>query len=159
MRAAVWLLTAQLIGVLSPLVVLAPRLFKGPHHAPTLEGQYVLKDLILVAAGMVVASTVRGGRLVRGARSAKPTSVDRHPLGAQEKLDIVLDGIRQNRPMKQVCRAHGVSEDDFRRWRGEMVDGVLRAISVPDELVVDEVTDETRSRPPRSSVRPLQAKR
>jgi uncharacterized membrane protein YkgB len=66
MRLAVWLLAAQLLGILAPIVLLTGRLFSGPHHAPTLEGQYVLKDIILVAAGMVIAAgTFRGGRLVR----------------------------------------------------------------------------------------------
>lgn len=36
------------------------RLFAGPDHAPTLEGQYVVKDITLVAAGVVLASTVKG---------------------------------------------------------------------------------------------------
>ncbi len=67
MRLAIWLLALQFVGILSPLVLLPDRLFAGPHHAPTLEGQYVLKDVILVAAGVVIAAgTFRGGRLVRG---------------------------------------------------------------------------------------------
>ena len=66
MRLAIWLLAVQLVGILAPLVLLTGRLFSGPHGAPTLEGQYVLKDIILVAAGMVIAAgTFRGGRLVR----------------------------------------------------------------------------------------------
>ncbi|MGI8413253.1 MAG: DoxX family membrane protein [Solirubrobacteraceae bacterium] len=66
MRLAVWLLVFEAIGVLSPLVLVPTRLFSGPHHAPTLEGQYVLKDIVLVAAGMVIAATAfRGGRLTR----------------------------------------------------------------------------------------------
>ena len=67
MRLAIWLLAIQFVGILSPLVLLPGRLFAGPYGAPTLEGQYVLKDVILVAAGMVIAAvTFRGGRLVRG---------------------------------------------------------------------------------------------
>ena len=66
MRAGVYLLAIQLIGILSPLVLLAERMFAGPHGAPTLEGQYVLKDLILVGAGLVVAATLSGARLTRG---------------------------------------------------------------------------------------------
>ncbi len=66
MRVAIWLLAIEFVGILSPLVLLPGRLFAGPHHAPTLEGQYVLKDVILVGAGMVIAAaTFRGGRLVR----------------------------------------------------------------------------------------------
>jgi putative oxidoreductase len=41
-------------------VLLTGRMFAGPHHMPTLEGQYVLKDVILVTATMVIATTVRG---------------------------------------------------------------------------------------------------
>ena len=60
---AVCLLGVLLVGILSPLVLLTGRLFAGPHGAPTLEGQYVLKDVILVGAGLVVAATCRGAGL------------------------------------------------------------------------------------------------
>jgi uncharacterized membrane protein YphA (DoxX/SURF4 family) len=63
MRGAVYLLGIQLIGILAPLVLLTGRLFHGPHGAPTLEGQYVLKDLIIVGAALVMAATLGGGRL------------------------------------------------------------------------------------------------
>jgi putative oxidoreductase len=63
MRGAIYLLTIQLVGILSPVVLLTARLFSGPHHAPTLEGQYVLKDVILVAATLVLAATLRGATL------------------------------------------------------------------------------------------------
>ena len=60
LRVATYLLAGQLIGILAPLVLFTGRLFDGPHNAPTLEGQYVIKDFILVAAGFVVASTLPG---------------------------------------------------------------------------------------------------
>ena len=63
LRVAIVLLAIQLAGIFSPAVLLPGRLFAGPHHMPTLEGQYVLKDVILVAAAMVIATTVRGGAL------------------------------------------------------------------------------------------------
>ncbi|MDQ6740228.1 MAG: hypothetical protein M3021_07650 [Actinomycetota bacterium] len=62
-RLAVLLLTTWLAGILSPVLLLPGRVFAGPHHMPTLEGQYVLKDVILVAAAMVISTTVRGGAL------------------------------------------------------------------------------------------------
>jgi putative oxidoreductase len=66
MRVAIWLLAIEFIGILAPLFLLTGRLFAGPHNAPTLKGQYVLKDIILVAAALVIAAgTFRGGRLVR----------------------------------------------------------------------------------------------
>lgn len=63
-RLTVYVLAGELLGILSPLVLLPGRLFDGPFHAPTLEGQYVLKDVILVAAAMVVATQFRGAEIV-----------------------------------------------------------------------------------------------
>lgn len=78
MRLAVWLLAIEFVGILAPLVLLPGRLFSGPHHAPTLEGQYVLKDFILVAAGMVIAAgSFRGGRLIRDETPPAPRSATR----------------------------------------------------------------------------------
>ena len=77
MRVAVWLLAVQLVGILAPLVLLTGRLFAGPYGAPTLEGQYVLKDVVLVGAAMVIAAgTFRGGHMVRDNASAGDTRVD-----------------------------------------------------------------------------------
>lgn len=65
LRLTVYLLAVELLGILSPLLLLTGRLFGGPHHAPTLEGQYVLKDVILVAAAMVIATRFRGAKITR----------------------------------------------------------------------------------------------
>jgi uncharacterized membrane protein YkgB len=59
LRTVVYLTALWVMGILSPLVVLPGRLFSGPYHAPTLEGQYVIKDIILLAAVMVIATMVR----------------------------------------------------------------------------------------------------
>ncbi len=74
MRLAMCLLAGQLAGIISPAVLLVGRLFSGPHHMPTLEGQYVLKDVVLLAAAMVIATTVRGAALTdRGNQAPKNT--------------------------------------------------------------------------------------
>jgi uncharacterized membrane protein YphA (DoxX/SURF4 family) len=57
LRLTISLLAAHLAGILSPVVLLAGRMFAGPHHMPTLEGQYVLKDVILLTAAVVIATT------------------------------------------------------------------------------------------------------
>lgn len=64
MRLALVLLAFELIGILSPLVLLPGEMFRGALFAPTLEGQYVLKDVIVVAAGLVVAARTLGARMV-----------------------------------------------------------------------------------------------
>ncbi len=118
MRLAIWLLAAEFVGILSPVVLLPGRLFAGPYHAPTLEGQYVLKDIILVAAGMVIAAaTFRGGRLVRGDLAPTATIRGDGPLGGEQKLRLVLEGASDARLIGELCERHGVSEAEFHDWR------------------------------------------
>ena len=64
LRLGLGLLALAMIGILSPLVLFPDRLFAGPTHAPTLEGQYVLKDIVLLAAVLVVAVGAPDGRVV-----------------------------------------------------------------------------------------------
>jgi putative oxidoreductase len=59
LRMIIYPLTVWAVAILSPVVLMPGRLFSGPDHAPTLEGQYVLKDVILLTACLVVASHVR----------------------------------------------------------------------------------------------------
>ena len=73
LRVGVWLMGAQMVGAMSPLVLFPEELFPGPTHAPTLAAQYIVKDVILVAAAMVVASTWTGARLVAEPRSMRST--------------------------------------------------------------------------------------
>ena len=78
MRGAVYLLVIQLGGILSPIVLLPGRLFSGAGIAPTLEGQCVLKDIIIVGAALVLAATILGGaRLSTQASHAAAPSVAR----------------------------------------------------------------------------------
>jgi putative oxidoreductase len=63
-RVALGLLVVELIGILSPIVLLPGEMFRGSIVAPTLAGQYVLKDIVLVAAALVIAARTLGARLV-----------------------------------------------------------------------------------------------
>lgn len=63
-RVGITLLALAMIGVLSPIALFPGELFGGEYNAPTLEGQYVLKDLVLLAGGLVVAAGAQGGRIV-----------------------------------------------------------------------------------------------
>lgn len=40
-------------------------------YAPTLEGQYIIKNIVLIAAGLVIGATVRGGRVIADPRLAE----------------------------------------------------------------------------------------
>ncbi|MGQ0702353.1 MAG: hypothetical protein ACT4PM_04380 [Gemmatimonadales bacterium] len=64
LRAVLFRLWLQLLGTLTPLVLFPGETFRYFPFAPTLEGQYIVKNLVLVAAGLVVGATVRGGYVV-----------------------------------------------------------------------------------------------
>ncbi len=63
LRATLLLLWLQMLGTITPLVLFPGETFVRIPYAPTLEGQYILKNLVLIAAGLVIGATVRGGRL------------------------------------------------------------------------------------------------
>jgi len=71
LRAGLALLGLAMVGVLSPVVLFPDRLFAGPLSAPTLEGQYVLKDIVLLAAGLVVAVAEFGRRAAPGKEGSR----------------------------------------------------------------------------------------
>lgn len=64
LRLALTLLAVQMVGILSPLVLLPGEMFRTDPIAPTLAGQYVMKDLILGAAALVVAAKALGADMV-----------------------------------------------------------------------------------------------
>ena len=63
LRATLLLLFVQMLGTMTPLVLFPAETFAAVPYAPTLEGQYIIKNLVLISAGLVVGATVRGGRL------------------------------------------------------------------------------------------------
>lgn len=63
------LMAGWLVGILMPVVLFTGEMFPG--GLPTLAAQYVLKDIILVAAAMVVAAAVLGARFVAPPRHAE----------------------------------------------------------------------------------------
>ena len=58
-RAALLLLFLQMPGTFLPLILLPDVCFTAFPHALTLEGQYIIKNLILISAALVVGGTVR----------------------------------------------------------------------------------------------------
>ena len=73
MRPVLFLLAVQMAGTFTPLVLFPSETFTVFPIAPTLEGQYIIKNLVLIAAAMVVGATVRGGRIVSEPAGGAPT--------------------------------------------------------------------------------------
>jgi uncharacterized membrane protein YkgB len=64
MRLTLLLLFLQMAGTVLPLFVLPDAVWERFPFVLTLEGQYIVKNLVILGAAMVVGGTVRGGRLV-----------------------------------------------------------------------------------------------
>ena len=63
LRITLLLLFTQMMGTLTPLLLFPSETFTRIPYAPTLEGQYIIKNLVLISAGLVIGATVRGGRI------------------------------------------------------------------------------------------------
>ena len=64
MRATLALLFVQMLGTITPIFLFPELVFTRVPYAPTLEGQYIIKNLVLISAAIVIGATVRGGGLV-----------------------------------------------------------------------------------------------
>jgi uncharacterized membrane protein YphA (DoxX/SURF4 family) len=64
MRATIFILLAQMVGTALPIVVRPDLVFTIAPFGLTLEGQYIIKNIVLISAALVIGATVRGGGLV-----------------------------------------------------------------------------------------------
>ena len=60
-RIAIALLAMQMVGTFLPLVVLPEVTFQAGRipYGPTMEGQYIIKNLLIISAALVIGGTVR----------------------------------------------------------------------------------------------------
>ncbi|MBT4034006.1 MAG: hypothetical protein HOB84_00605 [Candidatus Marinimicrobia bacterium] len=60
-RIAIGLLALQMVGTFLPLVMLPEITFQAGYfpYGPTMEGQYIIKNLMIISAALVVGGTVR----------------------------------------------------------------------------------------------------
>lgn len=64
LRFTLLLLFLQMIGTITPVFIFPSEVFVFAPYAPTLEGQYIIKNLVLISAGLVLGATVRGGEII-----------------------------------------------------------------------------------------------
>ena len=60
-RVAIALLALQMVGTFMPLVIMPEVTFQAGRYpyAPTMEGQYIIKNLLIISAALVIGGTVR----------------------------------------------------------------------------------------------------
>ncbi len=61
-RIAIGLMAMQMAGTFMPLVLLPEVTFQPGRipYGPTMEGQYIIKNLLIISAALVIGGTVRG---------------------------------------------------------------------------------------------------
>ncbi len=64
MRETLLLLFLQMAGTFAPIFLFPNEVFTHFPYAPTLEGQYIIKNLVLVAAGIILGGKLRKGSVV-----------------------------------------------------------------------------------------------
>lgn len=62
-RLVILLMLLQMVGAASPILLNPTAVFTTFPFVLTLEGQYIVKNIVLIAAAMVIGATVRGGGL------------------------------------------------------------------------------------------------
>jgi uncharacterized membrane protein YphA (DoxX/SURF4 family) len=63
MRFTLLLLFLQMPGTILPIFILPDVVWAKFPFVLTLEGQYIIKNLVLIGAGLVLGGTVRGGKM------------------------------------------------------------------------------------------------
>ncbi len=64
MRLTILLMFLQMGGAISPIFLNPAAVFVRFPFVLTLEGQYIIKNIVLMSAAIVIGATVRGGRLI-----------------------------------------------------------------------------------------------
>ncbi|MDZ4660212.1 MAG: DoxX family membrane protein [Pseudomonadota bacterium] len=64
MRATLLFLFLQMLATSTPIIFLPEVVFDQAPFALTMEGHHIIKNLVLICAGLVLGATVRGGHLV-----------------------------------------------------------------------------------------------
>ena len=69
LRVTILLLFLQMPGTALPLLILPEKVWTVFPFGLTLEGQYIVKNLVLIGAGLVIGATVRGGRILSDSKN------------------------------------------------------------------------------------------
>jgi uncharacterized membrane protein YkgB len=63
LRATLLLLYLQMVGTFAPVFLFPEEVFNIFPYGLTMEGQYIIKNLVVISAGIVLGTTVRGGKI------------------------------------------------------------------------------------------------
>ncbi len=102
LRITIGLLLLQMVGAFLPLILFINETWESFPLVPTLEGQYIIKNLVLVSSALVLGSTVKGARLIAGPEAdLAAEKYNSRFLKTEKKIDSekeVKDKIQDNTP-------------------------------------------------------------
>lgn len=70
MKFILLLLYVQMVGTLTPLLIFPHETWTATYFVPTLLGQYIIKNAVLISAGIVIGATSNGGSLISNPKVA-----------------------------------------------------------------------------------------
>lgn len=71
LRTTLMLLFFHMLGTFTPLILFPEEIFTVFPFSLTLEGQYIIKNIVIIAEGIVIGATVRGGGLKSSPNNSK----------------------------------------------------------------------------------------
>jgi uncharacterized membrane protein YkgB len=83
MRVTILLLYVQMLGTFSPVFLMPDVVFASVPLLLTIEGQYIVKNVVVIASALVIGATVRGGQLQAEAEQATVEQVQSPGKGRQ----------------------------------------------------------------------------
>lgn len=86
MRITLILLFLQMLGTILPIFLFPDITFIRIPYAPSLEGQYIIKNLAIIAAAIVLGATVRGGAVVADPKIAKKAKKEEEKKLEKDKV-------------------------------------------------------------------------
>jgi uncharacterized membrane protein YkgB len=97
LRITILLLFLQMPGTFLPFLLLPHETWVHFPYLPTFEGQYIIKNFVLISAGIFVGASVRGGRFIANPEIARKAervelAVELHVLAKTE------EAIRSGKP-------------------------------------------------------------
>lgn len=63
LRLTIALLLFQMGGTMTPVVLFPDMVFTAMPYALTIEGQYIIKNVVIISAAIVIGATARGGKI------------------------------------------------------------------------------------------------
>jgi len=69
--------------------------------------------------------SISGSRAARKKMPKQSRQVDR-------KVEVVLEGLRKHRPVKEICREAGISPTSYYHWQHQVIDAARTGIAHPE---------------------------